>query len=119
MKVFFSLAPISIFGWCVNSDAVFFQKIIRSAENGDPIVQESTRKVNENEEYAYVFYDSVKPLVVAKAFIGKVEYKGMYPEPGAPHGYIFYPNSELYFKGLLIDETEQGPDQIVRDNKRL
>jgi hypothetical protein len=119
MKINFSLVPISIFGWCLNTDPVFFQKIIRSAAKGNPIVQDSTRKVDEMEEYAYVFYDSLNPLVIAKAFIGKVEYKGMYPNPSAPHGYIFYPNSELYFKGLLIDDTEQGPDQIVRDNKKL
>lgn len=119
MKLKFNLVPISIFGWCVNTDPVFFQKIIRSAENGNPIVQESTRKLDEMEEYAYVFYDSLKPLVVAKAFIGKVKYKGMYPNPSAPHGYTFYPSSKLYFEALLIDETEEGPDIIVRDNKKL
>jgi hypothetical protein len=64
MKLKYNLVPISIFGWCVHTDPILFQKIIRSTENGIPILQESTRKVDEKEEYAYEFYDSIKPLVV-------------------------------------------------------
>ncbi len=119
MKLKFRQVPISVFGWCVNVDPSFFHQMINSVENGEPIVQESVRKVDETDEYAYLFYDSFNPPTLAKVFIGKVKYKGIYPEPVAPYGYTFDPNSELDIKALLIDETENGPDYVVLEYKRL
>ena len=119
MKLKFRFDPIPVFGWCVNSDPIFFKQMVTSVDNGGLIVQESIRKLNVNDEYAYVFYDSIQPLVVAKIYIGKVEYKGFYPEPTAPYGYTFHPQNQLHCKGLLIDDTLQGPDMIVLDSKKL
>jgi hypothetical protein len=119
MKIVFRLVPIQIFGWCVNSDPSFFNHMINSVKNGESIVQESVRKVDENDVYAYLFYDSFNPPTLAKAFIGKVKLKGTYPEPTAPYGYIFNPNNDLQIKALLVDETEAGPDYVILDHKLL
>jgi len=119
MKLKFYFGGIEVFGWCLNQDPNYFAQMISGVQNGEIIVQESIRLLHPQTEYVYIFFDSVNPVVIAKAFIGQVEYKGFYPDPIAPYGYLFSAKSEITISGIGTDPNMQVPDQVVLPKKKL
>jgi hypothetical protein len=110
---------LPVLGWCDGSECGSYVQLAEEVRNGQSLIYNSDKDIDDNELCAFIFYDEYSQKTVSVVFSGTVEYLGYYPDHTAPYAYAFYPEKEIKVRSIGYCRCCGNPGMVILKSKKL
>ena len=110
---------IPVLGWSDISECVCYKQLAKDMNDGDTIIYNTIRELEDEELCAYIFYNDFSKNKLHTVISGRVQFIGRHPDHSAPFAYVFYPLNKVKISSVEYCKCCGEPEAVILKNKKL
>jgi hypothetical protein len=119
MKLTIKDNHLPVVGWCDLAESTCYEHLAEGVCEGLSMICNTHKELDEDAPCVFIFYLEYSKRTLYKAFSGKVEELGIYPNHLAPFAYEFFPAKEVIISSIGNCPDCGDPQDAILESKRL